>query len=247
MHLCSVNSLAYTKLSVNVNKIALLRNSRGSNLPDLVKTSLDCISFGAEGITVHPRPDERHIKKYDVPLLKSAIDVELNIEGYPSEDFVKLVLDNHPAQVSLVPDPPHVLTSDSGWDAKNNLSFLKEVVGLFKNEGIRVSLFMNADVEMIKYASETSADRIELYTGEFSRLYDINPQQAIESHIEASEIAFKLGLGLNAGHDLNLRNLKFYRQNVVNLLEVSIGHAIVCDSLYFGLQNTIQMYRRLLL
>ena len=242
-----MNSLAQTKLSVNVNKIALLRNSRGSNLPDLVKAALDCIEFGAEGITVHPRPDERHIKKIDVPLLKEAIHVELNIEGYPTKDFIRLVLDNHPAQVSLVPDPPNILTSNSGWDTKNNLNFLKDAVACFANEGIRVSLFMNADIEMIQYAADTGADRIELYTGDFSKNYDISPEESIETHVIASEIANKLGLGLNAGHDLNLRNLKYYRQNVVNLLEVSIGHAIICDSLYFGLQNTIQMYRRLLL
>ncbi|NOT38593.1 MAG: pyridoxine 5'-phosphate synthase [Saprospiraceae bacterium] len=236
-----------TKLSVNINKIALLRNSRGTSLPDLVEVALDCIRFGAEGITVHPRPDERHIKKSDIPLLKAAIDVELNIEGYPSEDFIQLVLDNQPAQVSLVPDPPNVLTSDSGWDTRNQAVFLKEVVSRFKKQRIRVSLFMNPEPELIRYAVDTGADRIELYTGIFSREFEIDSVKAIELHIQSSEIADELGLGLNAGHDLNLRNLRFYKEEVVKLLEVSIGHAIVCDSLYYGLQNTIQMYRGKLL
>lgn len=219
-----------------------MRNSRGNNQPDLVKLALDCIQFGAQGITVHPRPDERHIKRSDVPLLKDAIDVELNIEGFPSKDFIKLVVDNHPAQVSLVPDPPNILTSDSGWDTKNEKNFLKECVRIFKAEGIRVSLFMNAEPELIQHAAETDTDRVELYTGTYAKDYDLDPMKAIHSHILAAEVTTQCGLGINAGHDLNLKNLKFYKDHIHDLLEVSIGHAIICDSIYFGLQNVIQMY-----
>ncbi|MEP7197848.1 MAG: pyridoxine 5'-phosphate synthase [Saprospiraceae bacterium] len=231
-----------TKLSVNINKIALLRNSRGANLPNLIQVAQHCIEFGAEGITVHPRQDERHVRKSDIPLLKAAIEVELNIEGYPSPDFVQMVLDNHPAQVSLVPDAPSALTSDSGWDTRENLAFLKSIVSEFKSAGIRVSLFLNPYPQMVDYAYESGADRIEIYTGNYAEEFWKSPEHAISRHIATAERAQLLGLGLNAGHDLNLDNLAYYKQNVPGLLEVSIGHAIVCDALYYGLQNTIQMY-----
>ncbi|MCC6815621.1 MAG: pyridoxine 5'-phosphate synthase [Saprospiraceae bacterium] len=239
-----MNPSSHTKLSVNINKIALLRNSRGTNLPDLLNVALDCIRFGAEGITVHPRPDERHIRKSDIPILVKNISVEFNIEGYPSKDFIRMVLDNHPDQVSLVPDPPDVLTSDSGWDTKAQLHFLQQVVRQIKSEGIRVSLFMDPDLELIRYAADTGADRIELYTGHYSHQYNLDRNKAIEPHILASQQAAKSGLALNAGHDLNLFNLQFYKESVINLVEVSIGHALVCDALYFGLQNAIIMYRK---
>lgn len=231
-----------TKLSVNINKIALIRNSRGGNMPNLSKIALDIESFGAEGITVHPRPDERHIRYQDLFDLKPILKTEFNIEGFPSEYFIKTVCRVKPAQVTLVPDPPEALTSNNGWDTKNNLIFLQEIIKEFHSFGIRTSIFVNPDVEMIKYAKETGTDRIELYTESYAANYKKNREMAIEPYIVASEEAAKQQLGLNAGHDLNLDNLKYFKDMVPNLLEVSIGHALVCDSLYLGLENTIRLY-----
>jgi pyridoxine 5-phosphate synthase len=234
------------RLSVNINKIATLRNARGGDVPNLVKVALDCEKFGAEGITVHPRPDERHIRYQDVYDLSAVLTTEFNIEGYPSNKFIELVLDVNPAQVTLVPDPPGVLTSNSGWDVLNNTSFLKEVIEKFKNKGIRTSVFMNCDLEQITAAKETNVDRIELYTGPFAEKFKENPDLAIAPYIKAAQKADDLGLGINAGHDLDLSNLKFFREQINGLLEVSIGHALISDALYFGLDNTINMYLRAL-
>lgn len=231
-----------TRLSVNINKVALIRNSREGNYPDLYQIAKDCESFGAQGITVHPRPDERHIRYSDIPILKKIVTTEYNIEGFPSKSFIDLVCENAPDQVTLVPDPPGVLTSDTGWDTQKNQSFLKEVVQEFQNKGIRVSLFLNAEPEMVESAAETGADRIELYTGTFAKKYIQNKEEAVKSHSLTATIANKLGLGINAGHDLNLNNLSYYKKNVPNLMEVSIGHALISDALYYGLKNTIHMY-----
>ncbi len=234
------------RLSVNINKIATLRNARGGDVPNLVKVALDCEKFGAEGITVHPRPDERHIRYQDVYDLSAVLTTEFNIEGYPSNKFIELVLDVNPAQVTLVPDPPDVLTSNSGWDVLNNMSFLKKVIEKFKDKGIRTSVFMNCDLEQITAAKETNVDRIELYTGPFAEEFKENPDLAIAPYIKAAQKADDLGLGVNAGHDLDLSNLKFFREQINGLLEVSIGHALISDALYFGLDNTINMYLRAL-
>lgn len=231
-----------TRLSVNINKIALLRNSREANVPNLIQVAKDCIAFGAEGITVHPRPDERHIRKSDIPLLKSNINVELNIEGYPTNDFIDLVLSTKPAQVTLVPDAPEALTSNTGWDTKSHWEFLAELVSIFKSQGIRVSIFHNPEPELMPYTVKTGTDRIELYTGKYAINYSLNKMTEIQKHIQTASIARNHGIGINAGHDLNLINLQFYKQKVPELLEVSIGHALICDALYYGLQNTIQMY-----
>ena len=234
-----------TKLSLNINKIATLRNSRGGNNPDLVKVALDAERFGAEGITVHPRPDERHIRYQDVFDLKKVIQTEFNIEGNPKEQkFVELVLANKPAQVTLVPDAEGQLTSNHGWDTVKHQSYLKNMIAEFKSAGIRVSIFVDPNEEMIEAAQTTGADRIELYTEAYAVGYPNNREKAIEPYIKAAEKANQLGLGINAGHDLDLHNLKYFSQNVPGLLEVSIGHALICDSLYFGLENTIQMYLR---
>jgi len=233
-----------TKLSVNINKIATLRNARGGNLPDVVRVALDCERFGAEGITVHPRPDERHIRYRDVYDLKPVLSTEFNIEGYPSPDFIDLVLAVKPAQVTLVPDPPGVLTSNAGWDTRNNKSFLKEIIREFWGNGIRTSIFIDADKEMIKHAAETGTDRVELYTESYAKNFPADPEQAIGPFIPAAILAGELGLGLNAGHDLNLENLHYFQKHIPDLLEVSIGHALICDALYFGLENTIQLYLR---
>jgi pyridoxine 5-phosphate synthase len=233
-----------TKLSVNINKIATLRNARGGNLPDVVKVALDCERFGAEGITVHPRPDERHIRYQDVRELKPVLSTEFNIEGNPSENFIKLVISVKPAQVTLVPDPPGALTSNAGWDTKKNKGLLKEIIKEFKMNGIRTSIFIDADKEMIRHAADTGTDRIELYTESYAAGYKSNPAQAIAPFVSAADEAAGLGLGLNAGHDLNLENLNYFYQNIPGLLEVSIGHALICDALYFGLENTIQLYLR---
>ena len=233
-----------TKLSVNINKIATLRNSRGGNLPDVLKAALDCERFGAEGITVHPRPDERHIRYSDVYNLKPVLTTEFNIEGNPVDKFVKLVLEIKPHQVTLVPDAEHALTSDSGWDTINNKSFLKEFCALFKSEGIRTSIFVDPKIEMVKHAADTGCDRIELYTESYARNFYINKEMAIEDYVKAAEEANKLGLEINAGHDLNLDNLNYFQKNIINLKEVSIGHALICDALYYGLENTIQAYLR---
>ena len=231
-----------TKLSVNINKIATLRNARGGNLPNLLKTAIDCERFGAQGITVHPRPDERHIRYKDVYDLKSKILTEFNIEGYPSESFIKLVCDIKPDQVTLVPDPPNAITSNAGWDTIKNESFLKKVITEFKNNGIRVSVFIDTNTDNICNAINTGADRVELYTESYAKEYYINKEIAIAPYVKAAETANKVGLGLNAGHDLNLENLNYFVQNIQGLQEVSIGHALICDALYFGLENTIQMY-----
>jgi pyridoxine 5-phosphate synthase len=235
-----------TKLSVNINKVALIRNSRGGNLPDLVQVAQDCEAFGAQGITVHPRPDERHIRYSDIPLLKKVVTTEFNIEGYPDERFMKLVLDNRPDQCTLVPDPPGVLTSDKGWDTCRDVDFLKFNINRLKKAGIRVSIFIDADVDMVEGAIAVGADRVEFYTGTYAKDFQQDPQKAIYQHRIAAEKANQLGIGINAGHDLNLENLKYYKQNIPGLLEVSIGHAIICDSLYYCLSNTIPMYLQLL-
>ncbi|UTW64368.1 pyridoxine 5'-phosphate synthase [bacterium SCSIO 12741] len=232
------------KLSVNVNKIATLRNARGGNLPNLVKAVSDIEQFGAEGITVHPRPDERHIRYQDVHDINSIYSTEFNIEGYPNAKFMELVLAVKPTQVTLVPDPPGVLTSNAGWDAVTHLDMLTEVVTEFKNAGIRTSLFMDVDLSLYEAAAKTGTDRIELYTEAYASQYHQNREEAVKPYAEAGIRAGELGLGLNAGHDLNLDNLKFFNQEVTNLLEVSIGHALVSDSLYYGLENTVAMYKR---
>jgi pyridoxine 5-phosphate synthase len=231
-----------TKLSVNINKIALIRNSRGANYPDLVKVALDCEEFGAQGITVHPRPDERHVKYADIPALKEVVTTEFNIEGYPSEDFLDMVIRNKPHQCTLVPDLPGALTSDNGWDTITHAVFLKDVVSRLQDAGIRVSLFIDPVADRLYAAKETGTERIEFYTGPYAHDFSIDKAKAVASFTDAAAICHKLDLGINAGHDLNLDNLKYFKQNVPGLLEVSIGHAIVCDSLYYGLKNTIQMY-----
>jgi pyridoxine 5-phosphate synthase len=232
-----------TKLSVNINKIATLRNSRGGNNPDLVKVALDAERFGAEGITVHPRPDERHIRYQDVFDLKKAIHTEFNIEGNPKEQkFVELVLANKPAQVTLVPDAEGQLTSNHGWDTIKHQSYLKDIIAEFKSAGIRVSIFVDPSEEMVEAAKTTGTDRIELYTEAYATGYHEDREKAIKPYIKTAELANKLGLGINAGHDLDLHNLSYFSQNIPGLLEVSIGHALICDALYFGLENTIQMY-----
>ena len=236
-----------TRLSVNINKVALIRNSRGGNLPDLVKIAIDCEKFGAQGITVHPRPDQRHVRFDDIPKLKYAVTTEFNIEGNPTSDFMKLVIENRPHQCTLVPDPPGVLTSNSGWNTVLNQSYLKEVVANLHEHGIRVSLFVDADERMVEAASQTGADRIELYTGTFAHDFYTNKDLAVKAHKQCAFLANNIGLGVNAGHDLNLENLKFYKSNVLPLHEVSIGHALISDALYYGLQNTIQMYKKQLM
>ena len=234
-----------TQLSVNINKIATLRNSRGGNNPDLVKVALDAERFGAQGITVHPRPDERHIRYQDVFDLKKVIATEFNIEGNCTEQkFIDLVLANKPAQVTLVPDSEGQLTSNHGWDTIKHQSYLKEIIQQFKKAGIRVSIFVDPVTEMVEAAATTGADRIELYTEAYATGYHQDREKAVQPYREAAEIARVLHLGLNAGHDLDLHNLKYFAQNVPGLLEVSIGHALICDALYYGLENTIQMYLR---
>ncbi|HBG70315.1 MAG: pyridoxine 5'-phosphate synthase [Bacteroidetes bacterium GWF2_43_63] len=233
-----------TRLSVNINKIATLRNARGGNVPDVLQVAVDCERFGAQGITVHPRPDERHIRYADVYALKPLVTTEFNIEGYPSADFLKLVLDVVPDQVTLVPDPPDALTSNAGWLVKENMDFLKKVIADFHSKGIRVSIFVDTDTENILAAAETGTDRLELYTEPYATHFPQDKQKAIASFIEAARAAGKAGLGLNAGHDLNLHNLRFFAENIPGLLEVSIGHALISDALYFGLENTVQMYLR---
>jgi pyridoxine 5-phosphate synthase len=233
-----------TKLSVNINKIATLRNARGGNVPDVQKVAVDCEQFGAQGITVHPRPDERHIRYKDVELLKPLITTEFNIEGYPSDSFISLVTGVKPDQVTLVPDPPGVLTSSAGWDTIQHLDFLVEVIGKFKEEGIRTSIFVGTDRDMIEGAAKTGTDRVELYTEPYAIRYPVNRDTAIEPFIKAAVVARDLGLEINAGHDLSLVNLRWFKQQIPWVKEVSIGHALIADALYYGLQNTIQMYLR---
>lgn len=235
------------RLSVNINKVATLRNARGGNVPDVVKVALDCERFGAQGITVHPRPDERHIRRLDVAELKKVISTEFNIEGNPTRDFIDLVVKTVPAQVTLVPDDPGQLTSDHGWDTIKHKDRLKEIIAEFHRNGIRTSIFVDPETEMVKHAMQTGTDRIELYTESYAREYSSGREAAIRPFIEAAKTAANVGLGLNAGHDLNLDNLAFFARNIPGLLEVSIGHALICDALYFGLENTIQMYRRALI
>lgn len=234
------------RLSVNINKIATLRNARGHNTPDVIKAALAIERFGAEGITVHPRPDERHIKKADVYELKKVITTELNVEGYPSEEFVAMMLQICPDQVTLVPDPPDVLTSNNGWDTIEYAGFLKDTISQLKTKQLRVSLFMNPDTRQIEYAAKTGADRIELYTEAYASNYAVNASSAIQPYIVAAQSAAANKLGINAGHDLSLENLKYFAEHIPDLLEVSIGHALISDALYFGLDNTVKMYKRLL-
>lgn len=231
-----------TRLSVNINKIATLRNARGENRPNVVDFALDCVKFGAEGITVHPRPDERHITRRDVYELAKVLTVEFNIEGNPTEDFMRLVLDVKPAQVTLVPDAPGALTSSAGWDVVANAEFLRNIVSQLRDAGIRSSIFVDADPAQVRAAAEVGADRVELYTKPYADLYPVDPARAVESFVIAAKEAAAVGLGLNAGHDLSLTNLTYFSQQIKNLDEVSIGHAIVCDALYLGIRQTIADY-----
>jgi pyridoxine 5-phosphate synthase len=233
-----------TRLSVNINKIATLRNARGGNNPDVIKTALDCERFGAEGITVHPRPDERHIRYSDVVALKKVVKTEFNIEGYPDERFMKIVQETRPAQATLVPDAPDAITSNAGWDTIRHAQLLKEIIKDIKAWGVRVSVFVDPVPRMIEGAAKIQADRIELYTEPYAREYHVDPNIAIKPYAESARIAHQLGLGVNAGHDLDRHNLKFLKQHIPHLDEVSIGHALICDALYLGLENTIQLYLR---
>lgn len=232
------------RLSVNINKIATLRNARGGNIPDVVKAAIDCQRFGAEGITVHPRPDERHIRYQDVLDLSPVITTEFNIEGNPTKDFIDLVLKVKPGQVTLVPDAPDALTSNAGWDTIRNKSLLREVIEEFKKRGIRTSIFIGTDPEMITHAAGTGTDRVELYTEPYAAEYPAGREKAVAPFVEAARLAQSHGLGINAGHDLSLENLHYFAQKVPYLQEVSIGHALISDALYFGLENTIQLYLR---
>jgi len=235
-----------TKLSVNINKIATLRNARGENIPDLIKSSTDIINFGADGITVHPRPDQRHIKYQDVIELSKIQKKEFNIEGNPNDKFINLVKDVRPAQVTLVPDSNEAITSNSGWNTKENFSFLKDIVEELKSYSIRVSIFVDPDLEMIEYAKKISADRIELFTGQYAKLFIKDKEKAIKPYIECSNFAEQINIGVNAGHDLNQENLKYFKDSINNLLEVSIGHALICESIYEGLEKTIKSYLHIL-
>ena len=234
-------------LSVNINKIATIRNARGGLYPDVTKAAINCQNFGADGITVHPRPDERHITKDDVYNIKSHITSEYNIEGYPSKDFINMVVDVKPNQVTLVPDGPDVITSCAGWDIVKNKKFLKDVILNFKENNIRTSVFVDPLIEMVEEAKLIGVDRIELYTEDYARNFSLNSEKAITPYINVARKANELGVEINAGHDLNLDNLQFFAKSIPNLKEVSIGHAIISDALYLGLENTIQMYKRLLL
>ncbi|WP_299532191.1 pyridoxine 5'-phosphate synthase [Ulvibacterium sp.] len=231
-----------TILSVNVNKIATLRNSRGGNVPDLLKMATDIEEFGSQGITIHPRPDERHIRYQDARDLKGVVTTELNIEGNPIPKFIDLVLEVKPTQVTLVPDAEDAITSNAGWDTIKNKDFLKEVISTFREKGIRTSIFVDPDIQMIEGAAQTGTDRIELYTESYAKLYPHNKKAAIEPFVDAAYLAHKLGLGINAGHDLSLENIAYFKSNVAHLLEVSIGHALICESLYLGLENVVRMY-----
>ena len=234
-------------LSVNINKIATIRNARGGLYPDVTRAAINCQNFGADGITVHPRPDERHITKDDVYNIKSHITSEYNIEGYPSKDFINMVVDVKPNQVTLVPDGPDVITSCAGWDIVKNKEFLKDIILNFKENNIRTSVFVDPLVEMVEEAKLIGVDRIELYTEDYARNFSLNSEKAITPYINVARKAIELGVEINAGHDLNIDNLQFFAKRIPNLKEVSIGHAIISDALYLGLENTIQMYKRLLL
>lgn len=231
-----------SRLSVNINKVASLRNARGGNEPNVVQFAIDCEKYGAEGITVHPRPDERHIRYQDVYDLKKVVKTEFNIEGYPSENFIKMVLEVKPAQVTLVPDSPDVLTSNAGWNVKEKDDFLIPILQQFRNAGIRTSIFMETDINQIEAAAKIGVDRIELYTGPYAADFENNAGKAIAPYISAAEIANKHHLGINAGHDLSLKNLSYFKENINSLKETSIGHALISDALYYGIENTIQMY-----
>jgi pyridoxine 5-phosphate synthase len=235
-----------TKLSVNINKVALIRNSRGGNLPDLIAFAKDCENFGAEGITVHPRPDQRHVRDADVFDLKSSIATELNVEGYPDRRFMRLIEETRPHQCTLVPDLPGALTSDHGWDIVRHRDFLKDVLDQLRSYSVRSSLFIDPEEAMVVAAKEIGADRVELYTGLYAKNYLSNRKDAIQDHVQCGVAALDLQIGLNAGHDLNLDNLKYYSDEVPGLLEVSIGHALITDALYYGISNTISMYKALL-
>ncbi len=235
-----------TRLSVNINKIATLRNARGGNNPDIVKAAKDCEKFGAQGITVHPRPDERHIRHQDVLDLAGVVKTEFNIEGYPDQRYMDLVMKVKPAQATLVPDAADVITSNQGWNTVKHASFLKEIIGEFEKSGIRVSVFVDPESKMVGGAANAGADRVELYTGPYAEQFLHNPENAIKPYIEAGKAAKENGLGLNAGHDLDLNNLSFFKKNLPGLDEVSIGHALIGDALYLGLENTIQLYLRAL-
>lgn len=235
-----------TRLSVNLNKVALIRNSRGGNMPDLIQVAKDCEKFGAQGITIHPRPDQRHARYSDVGALKKVVTTELNIEGYPTDKFMSIVLEHKPDQVTLVPDHPAALTSDHGWDTIGKRSFLSDIIKTLRSNGIRTSIFIDADPKWVEGAAIAGADRVELYTGPYAYLYSKDPTTAIKPHQMAALKAKELGIGLNAGHDLNLDNLYYYQSVVTDLKEVSIGHALICDSLYMGLEKTIQAYLTIL-
>lgn len=235
-----------TKLSVNINKIATLRNARGGNTPNVLKAAVECQDFGADGITVHPRPDQRHITKKDAYELRDVITTEYNIEGYPSKDFIKMVLDICPEQVTLVPDAVDVITSNCGWDTLKHTSFLKEIISEFKESGIRTSIFVNPEVKIIEGAKLCGTDRVELYTEDYAAKFPVDKNQAISPYLAAAEKALECELEINAGHDLSLNNLSFFINQINNVSEVSIGHALISDAIYLGLENTVQMYKRLL-
>lgn len=231
-----------TRLSVNINKIATLRNARGGSNPDVIKTAIDCERFGAQGITVHPRPDERHITRRDVYELKNVVTTEFNIEGYPDERFMRIIEEIKPEQATLVPDPPNVLTSNAGWDTIKNKNFLQDIITQLKDLGVRTSIFIDPNIEMIRGAKEVGTDRIELYTESYATNYLKDPEKALEPYKIAALEAKSLNIGVNAGHDLDLNNLNYLISEIPFIDEVSIGHALICDALYYGLENTIQMY-----
>lgn len=235
-----------TKLSVNINKIATIRNARGGDVPNVVQVGIDCERFGAEGITIHPRPDERHITTKDVDDLSKVVTTEFNIEGYPDERYMAMIEKYRPAQATLVPDPPHVLTSNAGWDTKTHLELLKSLVTQIKSWGVRTSIFVDTNLENIEYAAKTGVDRIELYTGPYAEDYSKYPAAAVAPFVLAANRALELGLEINAGHDLSQENLRFFKQSIPQLAEVSIGHALISDALYLGLENTVQRYNYLL-
>lgn len=233
-----------TKLSVNINKIATLRNARGGDMPNVVQFAKDCERFGVDGITVHPRPDQRHITLADVYALAQVVTTEFNIEGYPDERFMEIIKITKPAQATLVPDPPHVITSNTGWDVMSHLSMLQDIIDEIKSYGVRVSIFLNPEMEQVQAAKLSGTDRIEFYTGPYAEHFENDKINAVAPYLHAATLANQIGLGINAGHDLNLRNLHFFKQSLPHLDEVSIGHALISDALYYGIENTIQLYKR---